>query len=56
MVLTIMVPHFPVIGSGGMPPVHPTILMSARMNKSCCFVLQYNTEALVLVLQYYFGK
>ena len=26
------------------------------MNKSCCFVLQYNTEALVLVLQYYFGK
>ena len=29
---------------------------TARMNKSCCFVLQYNTEALVLVLQYYFGK
>jgi hypothetical protein len=28
----------------------------ARMNKSCCFVLQYNTEALVLVLQYYFGR
>jgi hypothetical protein len=28
----------------------------ARMNKSCCFVLQYNTEALVLVLQYYLGK
>jgi hypothetical protein len=26
------------------------------MNKSCCFVLQYNTGALVLVLQYYFGK
>ena len=26
------------------------------MNKSCCFVLQYNTEALVLVLQYSFGK
>jgi hypothetical protein len=26
------------------------------MNKSCCFVLQYNTEVLVLVLQYYFGK
>jgi hypothetical protein len=26
----------------------------ARMNKSCCFVLQYNTEALVLVLQYSF--
>jgi hypothetical protein len=29
---------------------------SSRMNKSCCFVLQYNTKALVLVLQYYFGK
>ena len=29
---------------------------SARMNKSCFFVLQYNTEALVLVLQYYFEK
>jgi hypothetical protein len=28
----------------------------ARMNKSYCFVLQYNTEALVLVLQFYFGK
>jgi hypothetical protein len=26
------------------------------MTKSRCFVLQYNTEALVLVLQYYFGK
>jgi hypothetical protein len=26
------------------------------MNKSCCFVLQYNTEALLLELQYYFGK
>jgi hypothetical protein len=26
------------------------------MNKSCCFVLQQNTGALVLVLQYYFGK
>jgi hypothetical protein len=26
------------------------------MNKSCCFVVQYNTEALVLVLQYYFGN
>jgi hypothetical protein len=26
------------------------------MNKSCCFVLQYNTDALVLVLQYFFGK
>ena len=25
-------------------------------NKSCCFVLQYNTETLVLVLQYHFGK
>jgi hypothetical protein len=29
---------------------------AARMNKSCCFVLQYNTEPLVLVLQYYLGK
>ena len=29
---------------------------AARMNKSCCFVLQYNTETLVLVLQYYIGK
>jgi hypothetical protein len=27
-----------------------------RMNQSCCYILQYNTEALVLVLQYYFGK
>ena len=24
-----MVPHFPALGSGGMPPVPPTILMSA---------------------------
>jgi hypothetical protein len=31
-------------------------LYSARMNKSCCFLLQYNTAALVLVLQYYIGK
>ena len=29
MILIIMVPHFPAIGSGGMPPVPPTILMSA---------------------------
>ena len=28
MVLSIMVPHFPAIGSGGVPPVPPTILMS----------------------------
>ena len=28
MVLSIMVPHFPGIGSGGMPPVPPTIIMS----------------------------
>ena len=28
MVLTILVPHFPALGSGGMPPVPPTILMS----------------------------
>jgi hypothetical protein len=27
-----------------------------RMNKPCWFVLQYNAEALVLVLQYYSGK
>jgi hypothetical protein len=26
------------------------------MKMSCCFVLQYNTEALVLVMQYCFGK
>jgi hypothetical protein len=31
-------------------------LRISRMNKSCCFVLQYNTEALVLVFQYYFGN
>ena len=31
MVLSIMVPHFPALGSGGMPPVPPTILMSAAM-------------------------
>jgi hypothetical protein len=30
MVQSIMVPHFPAIGSGGMPPVPPTILMSGR--------------------------
>ena len=24
----IMVPHFPAIGSGGMPPLPPTILLS----------------------------
>ena len=28
MVLSIMVPHFPDIGSGGVPPVPPTILTS----------------------------
>ena len=28
MVLSIMVPHFPVVGSRGGPPVPPTILMS----------------------------
>jgi hypothetical protein len=27
-----------------------------RMKKSCGFVLQYNTEALVLILHYYFGN
>jgi hypothetical protein len=31
MVLSIMVPHFPAIGSGGVPPVPPTILMSAAL-------------------------
>ena len=31
-----MVPHFPAIGSGGMPPVPPTILMSIR---TACLVL-----------------
>jgi hypothetical protein len=29
MDLSIMVPHFPALGSGGVPPVPPTILMSA---------------------------
>ena len=29
MVLSILVPHFPPLGSGGVPPVPPTILMSA---------------------------
>jgi hypothetical protein len=28
MVLRIMVPHYPAIGSGGVPPMPPTILMS----------------------------
>jgi hypothetical protein len=28
MVLSIKVPHFPAIGSGGVPPVPPTILIS----------------------------
>ena len=28
MALSIMVPHFPALGSKGMPPVPPTILMS----------------------------
>ena len=28
-VLSIMIPDFPAIGSGGVPPVPPTILMSA---------------------------
>ena len=31
MVLGIMVPHFPGTGSGGVPPLPPTILMSAGM-------------------------
>ena len=30
MVLSIVVPHFPALGSGGVPPVPPTILMSVR--------------------------
>ena len=29
MVLSIMVPYFPALGSGGVPPGPPTILMSA---------------------------
>ena len=29
MVISIMAPHFPALGSGGMPPVPQTILMSA---------------------------
>ena len=28
------------------------VAYTARTNKSSCFVLQYNTKALVLVLQY----
>jgi hypothetical protein len=31
MVLSIMVPHFPSHGSGGMPPVPPTILMTVHI-------------------------
>jgi hypothetical protein len=29
-----MVPHFPAIGSGGVPPVPPTIIMSALKYKN----------------------
>ena len=29
-----MVPNFPALGSGGMPPMHPTILMSGCKKKS----------------------
>ena len=32
MVLSIMVPHIPAFGTGGMPLVPPTILMSAIHN------------------------
>ena len=31
MVLSIMVPHFPDLGSGGEPPLPPIILMSAPL-------------------------
>jgi hypothetical protein len=30
MVLSIMVPHIPTLGFGGVPPVPPAILMSGR--------------------------
>ena len=41
MVLSIMVPHFFAIGSGGVPPVPPTILMSDNM--LMCYALLYAT-------------
>ena len=44
MVLSIMVPHYPAIGSGGMPPVPPTILMSA-------FLINQNSICLLGVHQ-----
>ena len=41
---------------GSWPAIIPWEYKVWRMNKSCCFVLQYNTEAMVLVLQYCFEK
>jgi hypothetical protein len=41
---------------GSWPAIIPWEYRVWRMNKSCCYVLQYNTEVIVLVLQNYFGK
>ena len=41
-----MIPHFPAIGSGGMPPVPPTILMSA--NLVLVILLKYNPPKYLL--------
>jgi hypothetical protein len=37
-----MVPHFPTLGSGGVPPMPPTILMTA-LKKLFLFVMVGNT-------------
>jgi hypothetical protein len=41
MVLTIMVPHLSAIGSGGMPPVPPTIFMSAPLFSMLCDAVMF---------------
>ena len=46
MVLSNMVPHFPAVGSGGVPPVPPTILMSVPQFfvLNCLDMARYKVE------------
>ena len=45
-------PMTPAVGAAPMTYLSRTTPTETKMNKSCCFVVQYNTKALVLVLQY----
>ena len=56
MVLSIIVPHFPALGSGGVPPVPPIILMSgyyylcfmSTLGWYSEFVLPFSTQHFLL--------